>query len=132
MQPEFKAGMRAPMERASKRATPHDIAGPQPQDPYGPSFGSWDRKDLEVEGQLYRAGARFEALCMGALMAASDLCCRNPNLHIRTMWVFRLVFGAFRQKFDFLKPKILNLEKNSITSKAQKNSTFYKNSFPKV
>ena len=29
-------------------------------------------KDLETKGQLYHVGARFEALCKGVLMAASD------------------------------------------------------------
>ena len=32
-------------------------------------------KDLEAKGQLYHVGARFEALCKGVLMAASDFSC---------------------------------------------------------
>ena len=32
-------------------------------------------KDLDAKGQLYRVGARFEALSMGVLRAVSDLGC---------------------------------------------------------
>ena len=63
------------------------------QDPYGPSqeviwIGSLDHKDIEAMGQLYHVGARFEALCKGVLMAASDfsyIFFSYPNLWICTM-----------------------------------------------
>ena len=36
---------------------------------------SWGHKDMEAKGQLYQVGARFEALFMGILTAASNLGC---------------------------------------------------------
>ena len=38
-------------------------------------IGPKDHKDLEAKGQLYHVGARFEALCKGVLIAASDFSC---------------------------------------------------------
>ena len=48
-------------------------------------------KDLEAKGQLSHEGARFEALCKGVLMAASDFSCN----------FFRIPTSGFEQCADW-------------------------------